>query len=361
MAAAGVASRRDCEELILDGRVEVDRETVTVLGTRVDPQHQEIRLDGVVLSKPKQIHYVVNKPTGVVSTNSDPDGRPRVIDLVPDNKRLFTVGRLDRSSEGMIIVTNDGELANRLTHPRYGVSKTYRVKVMGSPTKETLDQLREGVHLAEGLARVHSLRVRGRHTGGVELEIVLTEGRNREIRRVLAKVGHKVQHLRRIAIGPVHMGRLAPGEYRVLTPDELRQLRRTVETVASGRAGEGISRGQRRAVSSRAKTARGSQAAARAGQKRSAKKGSGAGQGSRPAKTARSTKPESSWLDSDAGRAGTVLDYDRPAGSAGKTAKTSKGAKSAKGSKTQREVPRAPVPRAPGGRKTSRVRKVPKV
>ncbi len=232
LAAAGVASRRECEELILAGRVDVDRETVTVLGTRVDPRTQEVRVDGCALAKPRHVYYVLNKPTGVVSTNRDPEGRLRVIDLVPNDKRLFTIGRLDRSSEGMIIVTNDGELANQLTHPRYGIPKTYRAKVLGTPTAETLQKLRSGVRLAEGTARVTSLAIRGRHARGAELEIVLTEGRNREIRRILAKVDHRVQHLRRTAIGAIRLGQLKPGEYRLLSADEVRLLQRAAGTPA---------------------------------------------------------------------------------------------------------------------------------
>jgi 23S rRNA pseudouridine2605 synthase len=138
LAAAGIASRRECETLIVDGRVEVDRRTVTELGTRVDPSTQEIRVDGVPLARAHHVYYLVNKPVGVVSTNRDPDRRARVVDLVPGEARLFTIGRLDRSSEGAIIVTNDGELANLLTHPRYSVPKTYRAWVLGFPTPETL-------------------------------------------------------------------------------------------------------------------------------------------------------------------------------------------------------------------------------
>ena len=144
LAAAGIASRRECEALILDGRVEVDRRTVTELGTRVDPSQQEIRVDGTPLARSHHVYYLVNKPVGVVSTNRDPDRRTRVIDLVPGETRLFTIGRLDRSSEGLIIVTNDGELANLLTHPRYGIPKTYRAAVLGFPTPETLQKLRCG-------------------------------------------------------------------------------------------------------------------------------------------------------------------------------------------------------------------------
>lgn len=226
LAAAGVASRRQCEELIVAGRVEVDREVVTKLGTCVDATRQEIRVDGTPLRKPRRYYYAVNKPVGVVSTNSDPAGRTRVIDLVPGHQRLFTVGRLDRSSEGLILVTNDGNLANRLSHPRYEIPKTYLVRVAGSPDQETLAKLRKGVHLAEGVAKAASVRVKNRHGRSTELEIVLQEGRNREIRRVLARVGHKVQQLRRIAIGPIRLARLDTGEWRKLTREEVEQLQR---------------------------------------------------------------------------------------------------------------------------------------
>ncbi len=155
LAAAGVGSRRQCEELIRTGRVEVDREAITELGTRVVANRQEIRVNGVPLAEPRRVYYALNKPVGVVSTNRDPSGRPRVIDLIPASaqERLFPVGRLDLHSSGLILVTNDGELANRLTHPRYGVRKMYRVLVAGHPERETLEGLRRGVHLAEGLAR----------------------------------------------------------------------------------------------------------------------------------------------------------------------------------------------------------------
>ena len=226
LAAAGVGSRRRCEELIVDGRVEVDREIVTLLGTRVDPATQEIRVDGTALSRPKRVYYVVNKPLGVVSTNYDPDGRSRVIDLVhAGGHRVYTVGRLDRTSEGLILVTNDGELANRLMHPRYGVAKTYLARVAGVPSDEVLEQLTKGVHLAEGLARAERVIVRSTHGQSALLEIVLREGRNREVRRILARVGHKVLELKRIAFGPLRLKDLEPGENRRLTTAELRELR----------------------------------------------------------------------------------------------------------------------------------------
>lgn len=226
LAAAGVGSRRRCEELIVDGRIEVDRELVTVLGTRVDPATQEIRVDGTALSRPKRVYYVVNKPLGVVSTNYDPAGRSRVIDLVhAGGHRVYTVGRLDRTSEGLILVTNDGELANRLMHPRYGVAKTYLARVAGVPSDEVLEQLTGGVHLAEGTARAERVVVRSTHGQSALLEIVLREGRNREVRRILARVGHKVLELKRIAFGPLRLKDLEPGENRRLTTAELRDLR----------------------------------------------------------------------------------------------------------------------------------------
>ncbi|MBM4088089.1 MAG: pseudouridine synthase [Planctomycetes bacterium] len=245
LATAGVASRRACVELIREGRVEVDRQTVTTAGFRVDPVRQEIRVDGRALARPHRVYYLVNKPAGVVSTNRDPAGRPRVVDLVPVETRLFTVGRLDRSSEGLIVVTNDGELANQLSHPRYEIPKTYRAKVLGYPTSQTLEKLRKGVHLAEGVARVAALRVKGRHARGAELELVLAEGRNREIRRVLAKVGHKVLHLRRIAIGPIRLGDLAVGRFRHLTEEEVRGLLRAVKRASASRATDAPRSGSR--------------------------------------------------------------------------------------------------------------------
>jgi 23S rRNA pseudouridine2605 synthase len=225
LASAGVGSRRKCEELILAGRVEVDRRVVNQLGAKADPHTQEIRVDGVALARPRLVYFMVHKPKGVVSTNYDPSGRPRVVDLVNYEGRLFTVGRLDMSSEGLILVTNDGELANRLTHPRYGVEKTYQVEVAGTLDRKELDKLRKGVHLAEGFAHVVSAKIIRPYQHSTLLEIVLAEGRNREIRRILARVGHKVERLKRIAIGPVRLADLPPGAMRPLDREELKRLR----------------------------------------------------------------------------------------------------------------------------------------
>jgi 23S rRNA pseudouridine2605 synthase len=232
LAAAGHGSRRSVEELILAGRVEVDGQTVTELGTRVDPAQQDVRVDGVSLPRRKFIYYVLNKPTNVVTTHRDPAGRTRVIDLVPADQRLFAVGRLDLSSEGLILLTNDGDLANRLAHPRYGVEKVYHVEVAGKPEPEHLAKLREGVRFAEGLARAEKVIVKRERPHSTVLEITLREGKNREIRRMLARVGHKVQRLRRIAFGPLRLGELPTGAFRELTPHEIEKLREVGRDVA---------------------------------------------------------------------------------------------------------------------------------
>jgi 23S rRNA pseudouridine2605 synthase len=197
------------------------------LGVRVDPAAQAIRVDGVELHTARLEYFAINKPSGVLCTNRDPSGRLRVIDLMgAHHARLFTIGRLDLHSEGLILVTNDGELANRLTHPRYGVRKTYRVVVAGSPTREVLDTLRQGIHLAEGFARAEWLEIRSHRKESTILEMVLREGKNREIRRLLARVGHKVLCLTRIAVGPVRLGSLPTGAVRRLTAEEVRALKR---------------------------------------------------------------------------------------------------------------------------------------
>lgn len=225
LASAGLGSRRQCEELILAGRVEVDGRVVAELGVRVDPFRQEIRVDGERIRLQRLVYYAVNKPSGVVCTHRDPSGRPRVIDLVPaDKERLFPVGRLDLQSEGLILLTNDGELANRLTHPRYGVEKTYRVQVAGQPTAEVLAKLQQGVWSSEGKLKAERIKVLGKHKQSAFLEMVLAEGRNREIRRMLARVGHKVLKLTRLSVGPIRLGKLKAGQSRPLTSEEINAL-----------------------------------------------------------------------------------------------------------------------------------------
>jgi len=224
LARAGVGSRRACEELIQEGRVEIDGKVVTELGTRVDVASQKIRVDGEEKGSHQQIYYMVNKPPGVVSTNRDPAGRMRVIDLINSDLRLFPVGRLDRTSEGLILVTNDGELANRLTHPRYQVSKTYLARVAGRISFAKIQELGRGTHLAEGFVQPESVRIKRHRRQSSDLEIVLREGRNREIRRLLARAGHKVISLCRTAVGTIKLGTLPSGSYRKLTLAEVRTL-----------------------------------------------------------------------------------------------------------------------------------------
>ena len=229
LAAAGFGSRRQCEAMIEEGRVEVDGQIVAELGTVVDPQKSKVRVDGVPLRQQKLVYYAVNKPTGFLSTNADPRGRQRVIDLVPDSERVFPVGRLDQSSQGLMLLTNDGDLAQQLAHPKYGVRKVYRVTVAGKIDGETMGRMKKGIYISDGFVRVEGARILKSRARATELEITLREGKNREIRRILARLGHKVQMLRRIAIGPLRLGDLPTGAHRPLTKDEVRRLRIAIE------------------------------------------------------------------------------------------------------------------------------------
>jgi 23S rRNA pseudouridine2605 synthase len=228
MAHAGVGSRRQCEQLILAGRVQVDGHIVRELGTRVGPE-QKIEVDGVPIKIERLVYWLVNKPRGYLCTNRDPARRPLAIDLVPQvSQRVYTVGRLDEASEGLLLLTNDGELAHRLMHPRYGIEKTYIVQVAGSPTHEERQRLLKGVWLAEGHVKAHQVKRLKRQGESTWLRIVLSEGKNREIRRMLARLGHKVLHLKRVAIGPVQLGKLPRGKSRRLSGAELDALRKEV-------------------------------------------------------------------------------------------------------------------------------------
>ena len=226
MASAGVGSRRDCEEIILAGRVEVDGQVVTKLGTKVDITTQTVTVDAVDVRVETLQYFILNKPPGVLSTSNDPSGRMRVIDLINTRNRVYNVGRLDKSSEGLILVTNDGDLANKLTHPKFGVEKKYHVQVVGHPNPASLKALTQGVYLAEGRAKASAVKYLKRAKETSWIEITLTEGRNREIRRLLAKIGHKVRVLRRVSIGSLQLGDLPSGAHRELTPYELKALQR---------------------------------------------------------------------------------------------------------------------------------------
>jgi len=241
LAMAGVDSRRNCEEYIRTGRVTVDGEVITDPARGVDPKTQDIRLDAERLRPPRFRYFLVNKPRGFLCTNSDPQGRPKAIDLVPvADQRLFTVGRLDESTEGMLLVTNDGDLAQRMAHPRFEVIRRYRCLVAGFPQPEILHELREGMYFAEGFFRFRSVRVFKRRGRSTILELELQEGKNREIRRLMARVGHKVLALERIAFGPLKLGSLPPGRHRELSSFEIRQLR---QFIATGEASKPRSRG----------------------------------------------------------------------------------------------------------------------
>jgi 23S rRNA pseudouridine2605 synthase len=227
LAHAGIASRRACEEMILQGRITVDGKVVRELGTRVDPRRSVVAVDGQTVRLERPVYFAVSKPKGFVSTNNDPAGRPRVVDLLPEiPQRVYTVGRLDEMSVGLMILTNDGELANRLAHPKFGVEKMYRAVVAGTPTREVLDKMTEGMWIAEGKVRAKRVRAVGRKGESTVLELVLAEGKNREVRRMLARLGHKVMSLVRVAIGPVRLRGLKPGEFRPLTEFEVDLLRK---------------------------------------------------------------------------------------------------------------------------------------
>ena len=226
LSAAGVASRRECEHVILDGRVRVNGKQVLSLPVLVDPAADRITLDGKPLVPERKSYYVLHKPKGVHCTNYDPDQRRRAVDLLAGVKeRLFPVGRLDADSMGLLLMTNDGELAERVAHPRYGVPKTYRAHVGGRITKEDLAMLREGVWLAEGKTSVSQAHIIHAGRDRSVVEITLREGRNREVRRVLAKLSHPVRKLIRIQIGPISLRGLPVGEYRRLTATEVKALR----------------------------------------------------------------------------------------------------------------------------------------
>lgn len=226
LAQSGVGSRRRCEELMLEGLVEVDGEIVTRLGTKVDPRTAVIRVDGRRLPPvSEKVYLVLNKPRGVVSTMSDPEGRRTLSDLVADRpERLFHVGRLDTDTSGLLMLTNDGDFAQRMAHPSYEVDKTYVAEVEGEVYRRTVKQLLEGVTLDDGPVTVSKARIVEATASKSIVELVIHEGRNRIVRRLLDHVGHPVRRLTRTAIGPVRLGGLKTGELRDLTAAELGEL-----------------------------------------------------------------------------------------------------------------------------------------
>jgi 23S rRNA pseudouridine2605 synthase len=246
LARAGVASRRAAEELIQEGRVTVNRQVVTQLGVKVDPSRDEIRVDGQrVEVAPGRVYIMLNKPRGVLSVMEDPRGRRALAELVTVPGRLYPVGRLDATSEGLILLTDDGELAHLLTHPRYEQEKEYRVLVNGSPSEATLEAWQRGVLLdgePTAPARVAVIR---REKNSTWMRIAMREGRKRQIRRVAALLGHPVRELRRVRLGPLVLGTLEAGQWRYLSPKEiegLQDLKRRAAKAARRRAGSSRTR-----------------------------------------------------------------------------------------------------------------------
>ena len=227
LARAGVASRRESEKLILTGHIMVNGKVVRELGTKVDPEVDEIRVDTELLKTPgRPLTYLVNKPRGYLSTTKDEHGRKTVLDLLPPtSRRMYPAGRLDEDSEGLIIITDDGSLTNLITHPRFGIPKTYDLRIRGRLEGAEVKRVESGVWLAEGRtgpARIR-IRKRGRHVSHVE--VTLTEGRNRELRRIFARIGHPVLSLRRIRVGPLSIRGLRIGQYRRLKAKEFYDLK----------------------------------------------------------------------------------------------------------------------------------------
>jgi 23S rRNA pseudouridine2605 synthase len=222
LAHAGVASRRASEAIIADGRVTVDGAVVTDPARDVDDA-RAVKVDGRrIRAAAKHVVYVVHKPAGVVSTANDPQGRPTIVELVPSSHRLYPVGRLDYDTTGLILVTNDGDLAHRLTHPSFEVPRTYRARIANAPIHEpALRALRDGVELEDGVTAPAKVR----RVSSNLVELTIREGRNRQVKRMLEAVGHPVRELQRVAFGPLRLGALEPGEYRALTPAEIERLR----------------------------------------------------------------------------------------------------------------------------------------
>jgi 23S rRNA pseudouridine2605 synthase len=235
LARAGLGSRRACETLITAGRVTIDGVRAE-LGDRADPERQRIEVDGVPLAvRPGVVYYLLNKPAGVVTTARDPQGRPTVLELVPATPRVFPVGRLDLETEGLLILTNDGDLAQLLAHPRHGIDKTYLVEVEGSAGDAAIARLRSGVDLEDGRTAPARVRLVSRAAGRSALELTIHEGRKRQVRRMCAAVGLRVTRLVRTRIGRLADNRLGPGTWRPLLPSEVRALYSAAHSIGGER------------------------------------------------------------------------------------------------------------------------------
>lgn len=226
MAAAGVASRRECEELILAGVVRVNGKVVDEIPAFVDPEIDAIKVDGKRLKQTQKVYFLLNKPRGVICTNRDPQGRRKAIDLVPCSERVFCIGRLDADTTGMIVLTNDSELTNRLTHPRHKVPKTYLAKVKGHVDAPMVEKLKKGIWLAEGKTGKALVKVLKAGRDESLVEITISQGLNRQVRRMLARVGVPVKGLKRVRIGGLELGNLSSGRHRPLSKAEVSLLSR---------------------------------------------------------------------------------------------------------------------------------------
>jgi len=285
MASCGAGSRRQCEDFIAQGRVQIDGQVVSQPGTLIDPETQELRFDFEVLKLPARLYYLLNKPSGVICSHRTSPDMPRAIDFAPKQAgkhRLFTIGRLDVESEGALILTNDGELCHLVTHPRFQIEKTYQVEIDGVPDADTMTRMRKGVWLAEGRTDSLKIRVVARRRTHTLLEMTLNEGMKREIRRVCARFGHEVKRLVRTAIGPVQLGALELGDVRPLTKEEVSALTDSAEVVI--RLGSPVhrvrrpARGRGQAGTARNSRHQGGPAASRQGKHGSAKPGPKRGQ-----------------------------------------------------------------------------------
>jgi 23S rRNA pseudouridine2605 synthase len=229
LARAGLGSRRSVEGLIEQGRVTVNGE-VAILGRRIDPSNDEVEVDGSrVPLQPDLVYYLMNKPPGVVTTADDPEGRETVLDVIETSQRVWPVGRLDIATEGALLLTNDGELTHRLTHPSYGVAKTYLAEIGGHLSAAELKALGGGVELEDGRTAPAKVQVLDRRPGASLVEITIREGKNRQVRRMFEAFDHKVLRLVRTSVGPLELGRLKGGTARRLTPEEVRNLYRAVK------------------------------------------------------------------------------------------------------------------------------------
>lgn len=225
LATAGLGSRRACEQLILQGRVTVDGKTITELGTKVDIDTQKVVCDGETIKVPEKVYYMFNKPRNVLSTNEEKQNEKTIMGFFKSlSFKVFPVGRLDKDSEGMILVTNDGAFAQKVLHPKYGIRKIYVAQVKGRVTAKTIDKISKGVWFKDGKMRVSRAKIVEARDKYSILEIELREGRNREVRRIMARVGHEVKRLIRVKIGKLELGDLEPGKYRIIDDKDIKKI-----------------------------------------------------------------------------------------------------------------------------------------